>query len=139
MRFSDGEHHEQKRVLTPKLTIENGSNDVVMGRPIIGTEEKPYSPEEIFAAVKRFFEEIRGVEYQGNTGKYEFEKLLYRGSWKEILSYIGAFYFRPEGGKYCRLTSGLLSNAYINIGTIERNYLVMEKAARELAEKIMIV
>jgi hypothetical protein len=28
-----------------------------MGRPIIGTEEKPYSPEEIFAAVKRFFHE----------------------------------------------------------------------------------
>lgn len=137
MRFEDGDHHEQKRVLTPELTLKNGSTDIVMGRPIIGIEETPHTQEEIFVAVKRFFEETKTVQYQGNQGKYEFERLLYRGSWKEILSYIGAFYFRPEGGKYCRLTSGLLSNAYINIGTIERNYLVMEKAARELAEKIM--
>jgi len=100
-----------------------------MGRPILEAEN-------MSKAVERFFREVQDVHYAGNQKKYEFEKVLYTGDWKEILSYIGAFYFRPEGGKYCRLASGLISDSYINIATIERNYLVMEKAARELAQKI---
>ena len=67
---------------------------------------------------------------------YTFEKILYTGDWKEILSYIGAFYFRPEGGKYVRFTSKVLSNAYINIGAIERHYSVIDRATQELAEKV---
>lgn len=98
VRFDDGESHDQKRVLTPKRTIENGSTDIVMGRPILEAKDIP-------KVIKRFFDEITEVKYKEKTGEYEFEKLLYTGSWKELLSFIGAFYFRPEGGKYCRLTS----------------------------------
>ncbi len=129
VRFEDGKHHDQKRVLSPERTIKNGSTDIVMGRPIL---EAKNSKE----VVRRFFEEIHKKEYRWKQWDYKFEKLLYTGDWKELLSYIGAFYFRPEGGKYCRLASGLVSNAYINIGTTERNYLVMERAARELAFQI---
>jgi hypothetical protein len=60
-----------------------------MGRPILEADN-------MSEAVRRFFDETTGVRYQGNQGKFEFEKLLYTGTWKEILSYIGAFYFRPE-------------------------------------------
>lgn len=69
--------------------------------------------------------------------KYEFEKILYTGNWEELLKFIGAFYIRPEGGKYCRLASKLLSNAYVNIGAVERNYLVLERAAREIAGQLL--
>ena len=62
--------------------------------------------------------------------------MLYSGDWKDILSYIGAFYFRPEGGKYVRFTSKVLSNAYINIGAIERSYSVIDRATSELAQQI---
>ena len=129
VRFSDGDHHDQKRVLTPRLTKEQWSTDAVMWRGILQASDP-------IQAIHRYFNETEGVVYHGNQNKYEFDKLLYTGNWKELLSYIGAFYFRPEGWKYCRLASGLLSNAYINIGTTERSYLVMERAASELAHQI---
>jgi len=71
--------------------------------------------DDMIAAIQRFFIETSGVTYQPSA-HHQFEKLLYTWNWKELLSYIGAFYFRPEGWKYCRLTSKLISNAYINIG-----------------------
>lgn len=129
VRFSDGDHHDQKRVLTPRKTLENWSTDIVMWRWILESSDP-------IVAVHRYFEETNDVVYHGNQNAYEFEKILYTGNWKELLSYIGAFYFRLEGWKYCRLASGLVSNAYINIGTIERNYLVMERAADALAAQI---
>ena len=129
VRFVGGEVHDQKRVVSPQQAIKNWVNYVVMGRPILEADD-------MSAAVKRFFEETRWIEYQGNTWKYTFERLLYTGDWKEILSYIGAFYFRPEWGKYVRFTSKVISNAYINIWEIERNYLVVERACRELASQI---
>jgi len=108
VRFANEGCHDQKRVLTPAETLQNRSTDIVMGQPILEAEN-------MSEAVRRFFEETRGVEHRGNTEKYIFEKLLYAGTWKEILSCIGAFYFMPEGGKYVRFTSKILSNAYINI------------------------
>lgn len=128
IRFSDDEKGDQKRVMTPGEAIASWSTSMVMWRPILEAENTSQ-------VVQRFFNEISSYQYvPKNT--HEFESLLYTGTWKEILSYIGAFYFRPEGGLYCRLASGLLSNVYINIGTIERNYLVIEKASSELAGKI---
>lgn len=129
IRFEDGDHHDQKRVLTPKLTKQQWSTDGVMWRWILEASDTK-------DAIYRYFDETEWVEYRGNQNKYEFEKLLYTGNWKELLSYIGAFYFRPEGWKYCRLASGLLSNAYINIGATERSYLVMERAGNELASQV---
>ncbi len=128
VRFAGGDTGDQKRVMTPAEAIRHGATNIVMGRPILETED-------VSQSITRFFSEVKDVEYIPEQ-KYHFEKMLYTGDWKEILSYIGAFYFCPEWGKYCRLASGLLSNAYINIGTTERNYLVVEKAAWELAQKI---
>ena len=94
-------------MVTPQVAFENGVNYVVMGRPILQAPD-------MTAAVKQFFDETKSVAYVSQDN-YVLKKILYTGTWKEILSYIGAFYFRPEGGRYCRFTSGLISNAYINI------------------------
>ena len=129
IRFSDGDHHEQKRVATPGEAVSAGSTDIVMWRWILQSDD-------MIAAIKRFFSEISEVSYGGSDNIYEFEKILYTGDWKELLSYIGAFYFRPEWGKYCRLTSKLVSNAYINIWAVERNPFVIERATSEMAFKL---
>ena len=129
VRFAWWEAHEQKRVVTPQRAVENGVDYIVMGRPILDAPN-------IIQAVRRFFDETKAVRFQWKPWKYEFEKILYTGNWKEILSYIWAFYFRPEGGKYVRFTSKVISNAYINIAAIERNYRVIERACFELAEQI---
>lgn len=67
---------------------------------------------------------------------FEFEKILHTWNWEELFRYIWAFYNKPENGKFCRLASGLLSDAYINIWATERNYRVVERAAHEMAEQI---
>lgn len=128
VRFAGGELHDQKRVITPEEAVERWVNYLVMGRPILEADN-------MVSAVRQFFTETKWRDYISKNS-YNFEKTLYTWDWKDILSYIGAFYFRPEGGKYCRLASGLISNAYINIGTTERSYLVVEKAASELAGKV---
>ena len=128
IRFADGDHHEQKRVSTPTDAVERWSTDIVMWRWILQADD-------MIAAIQRFFIETSGVTYQPSA-HHQFEKLLYTWNWKELLSYIGAFYFRPEGWKYCRLTSKLISNAYINIGAVERNPFVIERATSEMAEKL---
>jgi len=99
-----------------------------MGRPILQAPD-------MSAAVKQFFTETENKTYTPENN-YSFEKMLFAGDWKDILSYIGAFYFRLEGGKYVRFTSKVLSNAYINIGAIERYYGVIERATSELAMQI---
>lgn len=125
VRFTGWKTHDQKRVMTPADAVERGVNYVVMGRPILEADD-------MSGAVKQFFTEIEGKKYNAQN-TYSFDTALYAGTWKQILSYIGAFYFRPEGGKYCRLTSKLVSNAYINIGSIERYPLVIERATADMA------
>ena len=128
VRFSWGDNWDQKRVMTPAEAIRKWATNIVMWRPILESENISHS-------VERFFNEIEGVEYLSEQ-KFGFEKMLYTGDWKDVLSYIGAFYFRPEGWKYVRFTSKVLSNAYINIGAIERSYSVVDRACRELATQI---
>lgn len=128
VRFAWGETHDQKRVVTPKKSVENGANYIVMGRPILQADD-------MISTIQRFFQETHEVTYIPKN-RYSFEKLLYTWTWKEILSYIWAFYFRPEWWKYVRFTSKVISNAYINIGAIERNYAVIERATSELAKQI---
>lgn len=128
VRFAGGDAGDQKRVMTPAEAIRHGATNIVMGRPILEAED-------VSQSVTRFFREVQDMEYIPEQ-KYNFEKMLYTGGWKEILSYIGAFYFRPEWGKYVRFTSKVLSNTYINIGAIERSYSVIDRATYELATKI---
>lgn len=128
VRFTGTDTGDQKRVMTPAEAIRQGATNIVMGRPILSAEDTA-------KAINRFFTEIEDIEYI-SSHIYNFEKVLYTGDWKEILSYIGAFYFRPEGWKYVRFTSKVLSNAYINIGAIERSYSVIDRATYELATKI---
>jgi len=129
VRFDWGETHDQKRVTTPADAIANGANHIVMGRPILESEDMK-------VAVEKFFSEIAWVVPQ-ISGKYQFEKLLYTWEWLDLLKYIGAIYHKPALGAYCRLASKLLSDTYINIAATERNYLVIERACEELAQKII--
>ena len=129
VRFKGWDHHDQKNVETPRTAIEKWANDIVMWRPILWSED-------ILASIKQFFEEIKGVWYCNDEQRHEFEKLLYTWSWEQLLKYIWAFYNRTEWWKYCRLASWLLSNAYINIWATERNYLVVERAANEMALEV---
>lgn len=128
VRFEWEESWDQKRVMTPREAIQNGVTNIVMGRSIVQSKSMSQS-------VDRFFSEIYNISYV-NNGNYMFEKMLFSGTWKDILSYIGAFYFRPEWWKYVRFTSKVISNAYINIWAIERNYSVVDRACRELATQI---
>jgi orotidine-5'-phosphate decarboxylase len=129
VRFEWWENWDQKRVMTPQKAIEQWSNHIVMWRPILWSEN-------VAKTVERFFEEIKWVWYVSDEQRHEFERLLYTWSWEDLLRHIWAFYNRVEWWKYCRLASWLLSNAYINIWSIERNYLVVERAANEMAKKI---
>ena len=65
------------------------------------------------------------------------DEILASNDWLKITQYIGAMYFRPEWWKYCRYTSGLISNSYTNIGVIERNYKIVKKAVSDMKEKLM--
>lgn len=128
VRFVDGDVWDQKRVMTPLEAVRTWATNIVMWRPILSSADMQ-------ASISRFFDEVKNFEYiSGHT--YGFEKMLYTWDWKDILSYIGAFYFRPEGWKYCRFTSKVISNAYINIGAIERSYSVIDRATYELSTQI---
>lgn len=128
VRFVGWESGDQKRIKTPAEAMRSWATNIVMGRPILENEN-------ISEAIERFFTEIQDIEYISEQ-KYSFEKMLFTGDWKDILSYIWAFYFRPNGWKYVRFTSKVLSNAYINIGAIERSYAVIDRATSELATLI---
>lgn len=129
VRFVDWDHHDQKNVESPRTAIEKWSDDIVMWRPILGSKD-------VVATVTRFFEEIKWVWYCSDEQRNKFEKLLYTWEWEELLKYIWAVYQKPEWWKYCRLASWLLSDTYINIWATERNYLVVERAANEMAKQI---
>lgn len=128
VRFDWWENHDQKRVTTPAEAIENWSSHIVMWRPILESKD-------IILAVNRFFNEIAWIIPEVKW-EYQFEKLLYNWEWIDLLKHIGAVYERIEWWKYCRLASWLLSNVYLNIWVTERDYLVLERAWRELAEQV---
>jgi len=128
VRFVDWDAGDQKRIMTPAEAMRNGSTNIVMWRPILEALD-------VQEVISRYFLETQGVTYIPEH-KCGFEKMLYRGDWKEVLSYIGAFYFRPQGGKYVRFTSKVVSNAYINIWAIERSFSVIDRATSELATQI---
>ena len=129
VRFEWWDKGDQKRVMTPQKAKEQGSSHIVMWRPILWSEDPK-------VAVERYFNETKWVWYMPNEKRNEFERVVCTWSWEELLRYIGAFYNKPEWGKFCRLASWLLSNAYINIWASERNYLVVERAANDMATEV---
>lgn len=120
---------DQTRIMTPEMAIEHWSNGIVMWRPILLSENKQQTIDDILQSIK-------DVKYKEMENKNPFMKLSYVWSWEDILKYIWALYRRPDWWKYCRIASTLLTDAYINIWTIERNYIVVEKATTEMAYKI---
>ncbi|MCK9272840.1 hypothetical protein M0P65_04815 [Candidatus Gracilibacteria bacterium] len=82
---------------------------------------------------------VSGYNMNSQTDKIgEFEKILYTGSWAELIKHLKAIYRKPEGrGKYARLTSGLISDGYVNFGATERDFRVLERASNELAGQII--
>ncbi len=150
VRFENSKKDDQTRTLTPKKAIESGVNHIVMWRPILNSENPVGEIERFFVEIKSplsqpFPPREKGVEQNnipsplgGGLGRgFLFEKYLFSWNYLELLKYIWAFYFRTENWKYCRLASGLLSNAYINIWAIERNFLVVEKVCEDLSRQIV--
>ncbi|MDD5770256.1 MAG: orotidine-5'-phosphate decarboxylase [Candidatus Gracilibacteria bacterium] len=129
IRFESENSGDQKRVATSKDAINFGANHIVMGRSILGSDD-------ITNAIKKAIDEMDEGNYK-KTNDFEFEKILTTGSWQEILEYIGVVYSRREGGKYCRLTSSLISDTYINIGVLERYPSVLKKISLDLREKLI--
>ncbi len=137
IRFADNEQDHQTRIKTPADWIE-AADALVMGSPIVNMNKETWKPDEekMVAAMKRFFKETDEINEKATEILYSFDKVLYTGTNEELLQHIGAFYKKPDDWKFCRLASGLLSNAYINIGATERNYLVLEKFSTEMASKL---
>jgi len=124
------EWDDQMRITTPKDAINIGSSHIVIWRPITQSDDKIWT-------ITRIVSEIKQGEFRASKeAKYAFEKILYTGTWEELLKYVGAIYKRPENGVYVRLASKLLSDGYINIGTTERNFRVLDRASLEIAEQI---
>lgn len=123
---------DQNKLLTntPKGAIENGASDIVVGRPILTAK----NPGELIGEI---LGQMRLATKKPTKKDYELEKLLYRGSWEELLKYIGAIYRRPENGDYVRLASGFLSDTYINVGATERDYRVLARATVEIGTRML--
>ena len=92
-------------------------------------------------SIKEFSDYLVASGYNMNTfpdKMWEFEKILYTWSWAELIKHLGAIYRKPEWkGKYARLTSGLISDGYVNFWATERDFRVLERASNELAGQIM--
>lgn len=127
-RFVDSKKDAQTRISTPDSAIRNGATSLVVGRPIL----KAANPQQ---ALLELFSMVNWVEYV-KSWEYTFEKLLIRWSWEDLLKHIGAVYERPQWWKYVRLASKLLSDWYVNIWSAERSYLILDRAASELANSL---
>lgn len=75
---------------TPGQAIENGSDDIVVGRPILTA----LNPGEVITEMLREMSEVQPKTH-GN-GDFGFEKILHTGDWESVLKYIGAIYRKPE-------------------------------------------
>lgn len=121
---------DQKRIVTPSKAIENWSDNIVVWRPITLAEDK-------ISVVNSILSNINSSSYLWEAWKYKLDKYLVNRDWDNILKYIWVIYIRPENGKYCRLASWLLSNAYINIGVLERYPKILQVISSQLREKLI--
>ncbi len=131
VRFKWEDVQDQIRVATPAKTIEDGSSAIVMWRSIIWSDN-------ISKTITKFFDEIDPLLiFSQGRGIIQLPKLISDWNWEEILKYIGVIYIRPKNGKYCRMASGLITNAYINIGILERYPNILQKIWFELRQKLV--
>lgn len=131
VRFEWDDVWDQLRIATPAKTIQNWSNAIVMWRSILWSND-------VWESIKRFFDEVDSVEQKTvEVWEYQFSKLLAQWSWEDLMKYIWVVYLRPENGKYCRMASWLLTNAYINIWILERYPSILQKITFELRQKLV--
>ena len=132
IRLTKLKNDDQQRVKTPSEAIINWSDNLVIWRPITQSENK-------IETIKNILEEMNNTGHpQGiPLQKNKLNKLFYTGSWEETLKYIWVIYLRPKNGKYCKLASGLYSNAYINIWILERYPNILQKITSELREQLI--
>lgn len=129
IRFFWDDKQEQKRVSTPLWAINSWANHLVMGRSI-------YRAEKVFVAIKKALDEIDKWKY-AKSSNYDFEKLLISEDWENLLKYIWVIYSRKPGWKYCRLTSWLISDTYMNIWVLERYPILLKSVSLFLREKLV--
>ncbi len=127
---------------TPRGAIENGASDIVVGRPILTAENPGEVIRETLEQMDAAQAPMRRGEvcHSGQGGSvsspFAFEKLLHTGDWESVLKYIGAIYIRPMWGKYVRYTSGLIADAYTNMGVPERDYRVLHRVWHDIAGQL---
>jgi len=129
VRFEWSERWDQVRIATPKETIESGWNHVVMGRPLLQSDN-------VITQVQRFFHEIKGVVSKDFQWLNERERLLYNNHKEEFFKDIGVYYTMKKWWKYCRLASGLVSSSYMHTWIFERHPSFLSYFAFDLARNM---
>lgn len=121
---------DQNRINTPDLAIINWANHIVVWRPITQSKEK-------IKIINNILNLISTASYKKIIKSDSFENVLYNGSWEQILKYIWAIYIKTENWKYVRTTSKLLTNWYINVWVVERNFRIMQKGWEEISKQVL--
>lgn len=129
IRFEEDSKDDQKRVLSPKDAINSWADYIVMWRSILKKKN-------IQESIEKALREMNKWKYR-DLKEFELEKRLNKWTWQEILEYIWVVYYRRDWWKYCRLTSWLISNAYINIAILERYPKVLRKISLDLRKKLI--
>lgn len=60
IRFSDNDAGDQKRLDTPENAVRNGSNMLVVGRPIRDAKDKKQAAQRFLRAIEQTYEEMQG-------------------------------------------------------------------------------
>jgi len=117
----------KKLTMTPREAIANGASDIVVGRPILQSEDPQ-------AVIREMLIQMDEAEKIPSEQDFSREKLIYTGNWESLLGHIGAVYQKTATSPYVRLTSGFLSDGYVNFGSTERDYRVVDRACREITD-----
>lgn len=112
---------------TPRTAIMNGASDIVVGRPILQSE----NPAEVIVEI---LTQMERAERLHSEQEFTREKAIHTEDWGSLLGHIGAVYQKTATSPYVRLTSGFLSDGYVNFGSTERDYRVVDRACREITD-----
>ena len=125
----------QSRSATPFEAIENGSDALVVGTAIL----KSNNPDK---AIKDILQEIQTAKPKANLiSKMNLNQKIASLEVLDVFKEIGAVYSlnqeQQKDGIWCRLTSGLLSPFYINIGgIIDGSPKVLNRIAQDIAKQV---
>ena len=126
---SNLQNDDQQRVTTPEYAIKNWSDIPIIWRPITQSSNP-------LKKIQDVLEEIQNTISDWKFDSFRLEKYLFQRDYENLLKYVGAYYKKPEGWKYVRLTSGLISDAYINIWILERYPKILEAVTKSIYEKL---